>query len=209
MQPSGGNRTSASADEEEPTRTHPAIAGELGSLTSSSTLWGTAWKKALRTSWDSSIAISIQGESLPYEDQFLDLDPTYKDSFGLPLLRLTFDFHENDYKLYSYIAARAAEIMTAMNPTDMRTSEELEPYNIYRYQSTHNTGGAIMGSDPATSVTNKYGQVWDTPNVFVTGAALFPQNPGLNPTGTVIALAYYTAHALRTQYFRAPGEVMS
>ncbi|MBC8098757.1 MAG: GMC family oxidoreductase, partial [Armatimonadetes bacterium] len=66
----------------------------------------------------------------------------------------------------------------------------------------------IMGADPGTSVTNKYGQVWDTPNVFVTGAALFPQNAGLNPTGTVIALAYFAAEALKTTYFRNPREVM-
>jgi gluconate 2-dehydrogenase alpha chain len=204
MQPSGGP-----GGGEEPARTHPALAGEFGSLTGSSTLWGQEWKEALRNNWDSSIGIGIQGESLPYEDQFLDLDPTYTDSFGLPLLRLTFDFHDNDFKLYSYIAARCEEIMNAMKPTSVRTNAELKPYNIHSYQSTHNTGGAIMGADPATSVTNKYGQVWDTPNVFVTGAALFPQNPGMNPTGTVIALAYYTAHALRTHYFRAPGEVMS
>ncbi len=40
------------------------------------------------------------------------------------------------------------------------------------YQSTHNTGGAIMGTDPGNSVVNTYGQVWDTPNVFVVGASL-------------------------------------
>jgi gluconate 2-dehydrogenase alpha chain len=209
MQPTGGNRTPGGAEEEEPARTHPPLAGELGSLTGSSTLWGAAWKEALRTQWDSTLSIGIQGESLPYVDQLLDLDPTYTDSFGLPLLRITFDFHPNDYNLYRYMAARCEEIMRAMNPTDMRTTPELEPYNIHSYQSTHNTGGAIMGADPSTSVTNKYGQVWDTPNVFVTGAALFPQNPGMNPTGTVIALAYHTAAALQTKYFRNPGEVMS
>jgi gluconate 2-dehydrogenase alpha chain len=208
MQPSGGNRSPA-AEGEEPPRTHPGLPGELGSLMGSSTLWGQEWKEALRNDWDSSVGIGIQGESLPYEDQFLDLDPTYTDSFGLPLLRVTFDFHDNDYKLYSFVAARCEEIMTAMNPTSMRTTPELKPYNIHTYQSTHNTGGAIMGSDPGNSVTNKYGQVWDTPNVFVTGAALFPQNPGMNPTGTVIALAYHTGYALRTQYFRTAGEVMS
>jgi hypothetical protein len=40
------------------------------------------------------------------------------------------------------------------------------------------TGGAIVGEDFATSVTNSYGQIWDEPNRFVTGAALYPQNPG-------------------------------
>jgi gluconate 2-dehydrogenase alpha chain len=126
----------------------------------------------------------------------------------MPLLRLTYDFHQNDYNLYRYVAARCAEIMEAMNPTHINTTEELTPYNIYSYQSTHNTGGAIMGSDPANSVTNRYGQVWDTPNVFVTGAALFPQNPGMNPTGTVIALAYLAADGLKNIYFHSPEEVM-
>jgi gluconate 2-dehydrogenase alpha chain len=207
MQPS--DPPPGASAEEKPPRTHPPLAGEFGSLISSSTLWGAEWKEALRNNWDSSLGIGIQGESLPYVDQFLDLDPTYTDSFGLPLLRVTFDFHENDYKLYSYVAARCEEIMNAMSPTKMSTNAELKPYKIWSYQSTHNTGGAMMGADPSTSVTNKYGQVWDTPNVFVTGAALFPQNPGMNPTGTVIALAYLAADALKSKYLRNPGEVMT
>ena len=66
-----------------------------------------------------------------------------------------------------------------------------------------------MGADPANSVTNKYGQVWDTPNVFVTGAALFPQNAGMNPTGTVLALAYLAGDGLVNKYFKTPGEIIS
>lgn len=196
-------------NEEEPERRHLPLAGEFGSLVGGSTQWGREWKESLRNNWDSFASIGIQGESLPYEDQFLDLDPVYKDSAGLPLLRITYDFHDNDYKLYRYVAGKTIEIMRAMNPNHMNTTEELEPYNIYSYQSTHNTGGAIMGSDPGNSVTNRYGQVWDTPNVFVTGAALFPQNPGLNPTGTVIALAYLAADALKNRYFRNPGDLLT
>lgn len=208
LMPTGGN-TAPQTDGEEPSRRHAPIAGELNSLFGGGTQWGREWKENLRNNWDSTAAIGIQGESLPYTDQFVDLDPVYRDSLGLPLLRITYDFHDNDYRLYRYIAARCKEIMQAMNPTDISTTEELEPYNIYSYQGTHNNGGAIMGADPGSSVTNKYGQVWDTPNVFVTGAALFPQNPGLNPTGTVMALAYLTAYGLNNIYFRSPNEVMS
>jgi gluconate 2-dehydrogenase alpha chain len=57
-------------------------------------------------------------------------------------------------------------------------------------------------------VTNTYGQVWDTPNVFVTGAALFPQNSAYNPTGTVAALAYRTGDAMVKRYFRHPRELL-
>ena len=171
--------------------------------------WGQAWKENLRRNWDGAISVGFEGDSLPYEDQFLDLDPVYTDDYGLPLLRLTFDFHDNDRNLYRFIAARCAEIAEQMGPDAMETTEELAPYNIYEYQSTHNTGGAIMGSDPASSVVNKYSQVWDTPNVFVLGASNFPQNPGSNPTGTVCALAYHTAAAIKERYLADPNRLMS
>ena len=87
--------------------------------------------------------------------------------------------------------------MKAMGPTEMDVAESLPDYEVHSYQSTHPTGGAIMGSEPGTSVTNSYGQLWDTPNVFVTGAALFPQNPGANPTDTVGALTYRLGDALK------------
>jgi gluconate 2-dehydrogenase alpha chain len=186
----------------------PALAYEVGSLAGQGTEWGAAWKRSLRENWDRYVGIGIQGESLPYVDQFMDLDPNYRDVYGLPLLRLTFDWHQNDYNLYRYLAARCAEIMRAMNPARMSTAPELDPYDSHSYQSTHITGGAIMGFDPGDSVTNKYGQVWDTPNVFVTGATLFPQNPGMNPTGPLVALAYYAADALEDRYWRNAGQLL-
>jgi gluconate 2-dehydrogenase alpha chain len=170
--------------------------------------WGQAWKENLKRNWDAFVPITIEGESLPYEDQFLDLDPNYTDIYGLPLLRITFDWHENDYNMYRFLAQRCIEIMNEMDPSFTEEEPELEPYNIHEYQSTHNTGGAIMGVDPDTSVTNKYGQVWDTPNVFVTGAALYPQNPGANPTGTLAALAYMTGDALANDYFKNPNQLL-
>jgi gluconate 2-dehydrogenase alpha chain len=189
-------------------RKRPPISAQVSSLAGSGTEWGQEWKENLRANWDSYAPINIQGESLPYEDQFLDLDPTYKDAYGLPLLRITFDWHENDYKLYRFIAARCREIMAQMGPTRYYVTPELEPYDVYSYQSTHNTGGAIMGSDPGNSVTNKYGQVWDTPNVFVTGAALYPQNPGMNPTGPLFAHTYLAGDGMRDSYLREPGQVI-
>ncbi len=171
--------------------------------------WGQGWKDDLRKNWDGVVTMSFEGDILPYEDQFLDLDPIYKDSYGLPLLRLTFDFHQNEHSLYHFIATKCQEIMQKMGPQRLDAKLDLDPYNIYQYQSTHCTGGAIMGSDPGSSVTNKYGQVWDTPNVFVTGAALFPQNPGANPTGTMCALALYAGEAIRNNYFKAPNRLMT
>ncbi|HET9659852.1 MAG TPA: GMC family oxidoreductase [Thermomicrobiales bacterium] len=188
---------------------HNPISSVGGVPTESGATWGKEWKEALRNNWDSRAGIGTQGESLPYDDQYLDLDPTYRDRFGFPLLRLTFDWHENDYNMIRYLSKKIRGIMENMGAKDINTQEELRPYSIGPYQSTHCTGGAIMGSDPSNSVTNKYGQVWDTPNVFVTGAALFPQNAGMNPTGTVLALAYLAGDGLVNQYLGEPGELIS
>ncbi len=171
--------------------------------------WGQDWKNQLKSGWNSIASITMQGESLPYEDQFLDLDPNFKAQDGKPLLRLTFDWHPNDHKMYEFVVSKADHIMDTMGPAQKHTASKLNPYEFHTYQSTHPTGGAIMGTNPANSVTNKYGQVWDTPNVFVTGAALYPHNPGVNPTGTLLALAYMTAEAVRDRYVKAPNRLMA
>jgi gluconate 2-dehydrogenase alpha chain len=62
-----------------------------------------------------------------------------------------------------------------------------------------------MGADPATSVVNKHLQSWDVPNLFVVGASAFPQNAGYNPSGTVGALTYWCADAIKTRYMKQPG----
>jgi gluconate 2-dehydrogenase alpha chain len=192
-----------------------ATSGERDPVTSADAVpvdgtqkWGQEWKTALREEWNSYADLGIEGESLPYEDQFLDLDPNYVGGDGQPLLRLTFDWHDNDKSIYKFLAGKCREILAAMGPEKLEAPDELKPYNIYAYQSTHPTGGAIMGADPGNSVANKYGQVWDTPNVFVTGAALFPQNPGANPTGTVAALAYLTGDVMRDRYWKNPNQLL-
>ncbi|MDX2377263.1 GMC family oxidoreductase [Microbacterium sp. LRZ72] len=171
--------------------------------------WGAAWKSDLANYWDSVGSIGIEGESPAYEGNFCDLDPNFTDAWGLPLLRITFDWRDNERRMFRFIAARCEEVLDAMGPDRKTTTTELPDYRYDQYQSTHPTGGAIMGTDPGNSVTNSYGQVWDTPNVFVTGAALYPQNPGMNPTGTVGALAYRASSAIRDRYFRNPGDLLT
>ena len=170
--------------------------------------WGREWKEAMRRHWDSFVPITIQGESPAYRQFFYDLDPVYKDNYGQPLLRITFDWTDNERNLYRFLRERCEGIMEAMGPTDSSVQDELPEYNLHTYKSTHMTGGAIMGEGPGDSVTNRYGQVWDTPNVFVTGAALYPQNPAANPTGTLAALAYLTGDVMAQRYFRDPEELL-
>jgi len=65
-----------------------------------------------------------------------------------------------------------------------------------------------MGADPTRSALNRYLQSWDVSNLFVTGASAFPQNAGMNPTGTVAALAFWAAEAIRERYLKHPGPLV-
>jgi gluconate 2-dehydrogenase alpha chain len=65
-----------------------------------------------------------------------------------------------------------------------------------------------MGTDPGNSVVNQWGQVWSAPNVFVTGACQYPQNPGANPTDTLGALTYRQGDAMRDKYFKHPDRLI-
>ena len=127
----------------------------------------------------------VHGSFYSYRDVYLDLDPTYKDRFGRPLMRMTIDFHENELKLYAFLTDKFAEIIKQMGARKVVRQAAQGPYDITNYQTTHLNGGAIMGTDPKTSAINRYLQSWDVPNLFVTGASAFPQNAGYNPTGTV------------------------
>src|SRR5712692_5480882 len=167
--------------------------------------WGSEWKKAAAKYFNRSFSITIQGACQSYRSNYLDLDPTYRDAYGLPLLRMTFDRHENETKMSVWLTNKAAEIAKAIDPSKMNVNPRTGKYTIVPYQSTHNTGGAIMGADPATSAVNKYLQSWDVPNVFAVGASAFPQNGGYNPTGTVGALTFQALEAIKTKYLKRPG----
>ena len=170
--------------------------------------WGSEWKKAVAKYFNRSCSISIQGACQSYRTNYLDLDPTYRDAYGLPLLRMTFDRHENEHKMSAWLTNKAAEIAKTIGPAKMNVNPRTGKYTIVPYQSTHNTGGAAMGPDPAISAVNKYLQSWDVPNVFVVGASAFPQNGGYNPTGTVGALTYQALDAIKTKYLKRPGALV-
>jgi len=170
--------------------------------------WGGGWKRAMHENYLKSVSVATHGSVMSYRDSYLDLDPTYRDVYGNPLLRLTFDFHDNEYKMSKFETDKAALIAKAMNPRSIKLNYREGHYSILPYETTHNTGGAAMGTDPKTSVVNPYLQSWDVSNVFVMGSSVFPQNPGYNPTGTVGALAYWAADAIRTKYLKNPGPLV-
>ena len=171
--------------------------------------WGKEWKAATAKWYRRWFNVNGTACNYAYRDNYLDLDPTYKDALGRPLVRMTYNFKENDYKIGAFLSQKSAEIARAMNPT-MMTEPRFRSgnYDARPYQSTHNTGGTIMGTDPSTSVVNRYLQAWDASNLFIMGASTFPQNQSYNPTGPLGALAYWSSNAITTQYLKNPGPLV-
>jgi gluconate 2-dehydrogenase alpha chain len=167
--------------------------------------WGAQWKRAVARHYNHTSTLGVHASSMATWGNYLDLDPTYKDAWGQPLLRITFDFPENDVRMSAYLTGKAEAIAREMGGRTVEASPRKRPYTTTEYQTTHNTGGTIMGADPSTSVVNPFLQSWDAPNVFVIGASNFPQNASYNPTGPVGALAYRAAEAIVGRYLKSPG----
>jgi gluconate 2-dehydrogenase alpha chain len=170
--------------------------------------WGLEWKRAVARHYNHTILIQQHGTSMPSRLNYLDLDPTYKDAWGQPLLRMTFDFPENDIRMSQYIADKVVEIGRAMGGKIVVRGGTKRPYTTTVYQSTHNCGGAVMGDDPKTSVVNRYLQCWDVPNVFSLGASAFPHNITYNYTITIGAVTYWALDAIKNKYLKSPGPLV-
>jgi gluconate 2-dehydrogenase alpha chain len=170
--------------------------------------WGLEWKRAVAQHYNHTITIVQHGTSTASRLNYLDLDPTYKDAWGQPLLRMTFDFPENDIRMSQYIADKVVEIGRAMGGKVVVRGGAKRPYTTTVYQATHNTGGAVMGDDPKTSVVNRYQQCWDVSNVFSIGGSSFPQNITYNYTMTIGALTYWTLDAIKDKYLKSPGPLV-
>ena len=80
--------------------------------------WGAQWKKAVADNYRSVTNVGAQGSVMSHRDNYLDLDPTYRDRFGRPLMRMTFDFTDNELKMANCMADRAVEIAKAMKPRE-------------------------------------------------------------------------------------------
>jgi gluconate 2-dehydrogenase alpha chain len=171
--------------------------------------WGPGFKQALTKWYGRSVRFATQGCGYASRANFLDLDPTYKDVLGRPLVRMTYNDTDDAQKMSNFLLARIKEIADAMNPTQVIQRPRPKLFHTVPGQSTHNTGGTIMGTDPKTTAVNRYLQAWDAHNLFVMGASVFPQNGGYNPTGTVGALAYWAANEITTRYLKAPGPLVA
>jgi gluconate 2-dehydrogenase alpha chain len=166
--------------------------------------WGGAYRDFIGKYFARHLVIISETENLPYADQTIDLDPDVRDSWGLPAPRITYDWRRaNERKSVAFIQDKLEELGHAMGAA-----------HVWRAPLSggapgpHTQGGTRMGSDPKTSVVNRYSQSWDIPNLFIVGSSTHPSMSGFNPTLTIQALAYLSADAIVNRYRRNPGPLV-
>jgi gluconate 2-dehydrogenase alpha chain len=167
--------------------------------------WGTAYRDFLAQYYTRHAAMVAQTENLAYPDQMIDLDPNVRDAWGLPAPRLTYDWRRpNERARVEFMQKKMEEIGRAMGASLVWRA----PVSPAGAPGAHHEGGTRMGSDPKTSVVNRYGQSWDIPNLFVIGSSTFPSMSGFNPTLTIQALAFMSADAIANRYKKSPGSLL-
>jgi choline dehydrogenase-like flavoprotein len=124
------------------------------------------------------------GEILPYHDNRMTLSKTVKDKWGLPVPELDAGLKENELAMRKDIVREIVAMFEAAGVQNITTWDK----NYAIGQGIHEMGTARMGKDPRTSVLNKFNQVWDAKNVFVTDGACMTSSACQNPSLTYMAL---------------------
>jgi choline dehydrogenase-like flavoprotein len=145
--------------------------------------FGEAYKKALLEP-RASIGITGFGEVLPRWDNFVELDPSVKDIYRIPVLKIHMSDGENERAMIQDMGDSAGEMLEAAGAKNIRT----HAHPSAPRWALHEAGIARMGADPKKSVLNQFQQTHDIKNLFVMDASGFTSNPCQNPTLTIMAL---------------------
>lgn len=129
--------------------------------------------------------LGVLGEILPWEDNRVELAEE-KDQYGLRVAHVTFNLHDNDKKLIDFAKNKVEEVMRAAGATEV----------VQESRFAHLVGAARMGSNPATSVVDKFGRTHDISNLFICDGSILPTQGSANPGLTIQALAARTADYL-------------
>lgn len=157
--------------------------------------FGQSYKDAVRNGfW--TINIGLWGECLPRKENHVTIDRNRVDAWGVPVLKISADWSDNEKKLYEDGRQQAAEMLEAAGAKEVRLTGQ---YSVPGF-CIHEVGTARMGNDPKTSVLNKYCQAHDVENIFVTDGAAWVTVGCQNPTLTMMALTVRACDYILREY---------
>jgi choline dehydrogenase-like flavoprotein len=179
--------------------------------------WGGAHKQAIAREFGHVQWVGMVGQDPPVPSNMVDLDPTVTDAYGLPVARITYEHHPNDYAVAANVFPRLSAILGEMGAestqfvlpfaattsipqqgpggTTMRGPGRSAPDAIGGLVN-HQMGTMRMGNDPDTSVVDADQRFHGIPNLYAIDGSVFPTSGGYNPTLTIEALAWRAAERM-------------
>lgn len=145
---------------------------------------GGDFKDALCEPGGWTMGITAFGETLPYHENKVTLDKTKKDKWGLNILSIDAEIKQNEINMRKDMMADGQEMLEMAGLKDVKTFDTGYTLGM----GIHEMGTARMGLDPKTSVLNKYNQVWDATNVYVTDGSAMTSAACQNPSLTYMAM---------------------
>jgi choline dehydrogenase-like flavoprotein len=140
------------------------------------------------------VGAGMMGETIPKETNYVRLDPSRKDEWGMPLLAISVAYDDNDAKMKQDFFEQFTEMFTQAGFSNIKTNDSHQAPGL----DIHEMGGVRMGTDPRTSMLNKWNQLHACPNVYVTDGSAMTSTSTQNPSLTYMALtARAVDHAVR------------
>ena len=127
-------------------------------------------------------AAFVTGEDPPQANNRIELHPTKRDRYGLPVPVLHYTMHPNSVAMQQHANRKTAAIYESLGG-EARVQTEGPVIGC------HSMGTARMSERPDDGVTDRWGQVNGIPNLFVSDGSLFSSSAAANPTLTIVALA--------------------
>jgi len=157
----------------------------LGGLPPDAPTWGEGFARALAEQFTRTMFFGTHGTSLPVETNSITIDPSVKDAWGLPCMRVTYTDHPDDLKCAQFLTSQA-ELIAQAAGARKTWQERIVPQT----QAVHLLGTCRMGNDPRTSVVDRFHRAHDVRNLFICdGSSLVTSTRG-QPTATISALAF-------------------
>ena len=169
----------------------PIAAASMGTFGQTARTWGSDWKKFVSANADRTNTAYLQKTTLPYDQNVLDLDPVVKDPLGQPVIRITADYQDNEKRIGAFAQDKMIEWFKAAGAIAV----EKAPVGTMG-PTTHAYGGARMGDNPETNVTDRWGFCHEVHNLGIVGGSVMGTSGSRNPTLTAQALAWRTAQHL-------------
>ena len=172
----------------------------VGGLPPGSPTWGADFARSLAQQFTRTMFFGTHGTSLPLEANSVSIDPSLKDAWGLPCMRITYKDHPDDLKTAEFLGARALEIAQAAGALKA-WPEPVAPQT----NSVHMLGTCRMGNDAKSSVIDRFHRAHDVRNLFICdGSSLVTSTRG-QPTETICALAFRAGEKIAE--FAKRGEI--